>query len=67
MLKQVQPKPLNTRGYLNPQEEIQSPKKTKQKKQKKQKNKNTKKQKKKKKKKKKKKRKPQCNFINQKS
>ena len=31
MLKQVQPKPLNTRGYLNPQEEIQSPKKTKQK------------------------------------
>ena len=46
MLKQVQPKPLNTRGYLNPQEEIQSPKKTKQKKQK-----NKKKQKKKKKKK----------------
>ena len=62
MLKQVQPKPLNTRGYLNPQEEIQSPKKTKQK----QKNKK-KKQKKKKKKKKTKKRKPQCNFINQKS
>ena len=31
MLKQVQPKPLNTRGYLNPQEEIQSQKKTKQK------------------------------------
>ena len=45
MLKQVQPKPLNTRGYLNPQEEIQSPKKTKQK----QKNKKTKKKQKKKK------------------
>ena len=46
MLKQVQPKPLNTRGYLNPQEEIQSPKKTKQK----QKNKKTKKKQKQKKK-----------------